>query len=314
MQSRRPQRIDQRLIAFPSRAESASQNQFTGPGKNLSANESIAALEQSNPSAKVGVSWSVGLQPTTTMYPGSKGIPGKKTVIVTGGSQGIGAGAVKAFLDRGYNVVANSRNISRSGTFTASDRLALVDGSAADPDTAVKIADVAKKKFGSIDALVNNAGIFFTKHFTDYTTEDLRSLVSTNIEGFLYITQLTIRQMLAQRTGGSIVNITATLADHPTQGFNAVVPMITKGGLNTATRHLAMEYAKEGIRVNAVAPGTVDTPMHKDAPRDFLNTLQPMGRISEVKDIVDAIVYLTEAGEVTGEVLHVDGGAHIGKW
>ncbi len=238
----------------------------------------------------------------------------QKTAIVTGGSQGIGAGLVKAFLDRGYNVVANSRNITTSGAFVASDRLALVDGSIAEAATAARIADVATSRFGSIDALVNNAGIFFSKPFTDYTVDDLRSLVSVNIEGFLFISQLAIKQMLAQKTGGSIVNITSTMVDHPIAGINAAVAMITKGGLEAATRSLAMEYAQQGIRVNAVAPGIVDTPMHKDDPKDFLRTLQPMGGISAVKDIVDAIVYLTEAGQVTGEVLHVDGGAHVGKW
>jgi NAD(P)-dependent dehydrogenase (short-subunit alcohol dehydrogenase family) len=237
-----------------------------------------------------------------------------KTAIVTGGSQGIGAGVVRTFLGRGYNVVANSRNITKSRAFEASDTLALVDGTIAEAATAAKVAGVAKSKFGSIDALINNAGIYFTKHFTDYTIEDLRSLVSVNIEGFLFISQLAIKQMLAQRTGGSIVNVTATLVDHPIAGINSAVPMITKGGLEAVTRSLAMEYAKQGIRVNAVAPGVVDTPMHSGHPKDFLKTLQPMGQISDVKDIVDAIVYLTEAGQVTGEVLHVDGGAHVGKW
>lgn len=238
----------------------------------------------------------------------------QKTAIVTGGSQGIGAGLVKAFLERGYNVVANSRNITKSGAFETSDKLALVDGSIADAATAAKIAEVAKSQFGSIDALVNNAGIYFSKRFTDYTVDDLRSLVSVNIEGFLFISQLAIKQMLAQKTGGSIVNITSTLVDHPIAGANSAVPMITKGGLEAVTRSLAMEYVKEGIRVNAVAPGIVDTPMHKNDPKDFLKTLQPMGQISDVKDIVDAIIYLTEAVQVTGEVLHVDGGAHVGKW
>ena len=238
----------------------------------------------------------------------------QKTVIVTGGSQGIGAGLVKAFLDRGYNVVANSRNITKSGVFEASDKLALVDGSIAEAATAAKVAEVAKSEFGSIDALVNNAGIYFSKQFTDYTVDDLRLLVSVNIEGFFFISQLAIKQMLAQKTGGSIVNITTTLADHPIAGVNCAVPMITKGGLQAVTRSLAMEYVKEGIRVNAVAPGTVDTPMNKEKPKDFLKTLQPMGQISDVQDIVDAIVYLTEANQVTGEVLHVDGGAHVGKW
>jgi len=238
----------------------------------------------------------------------------QKTVIVTGGSRGIGAGLVTAFLDRDYNVAANSRNISKSGTFEASDKLALVDGSIAEAATAAKIVEVAKKKFGSIDALVNNAGIYFSKHFTDYTIDDLRSLTSVNIEGFFFMSQLAIKEMVAQETGGSIVNITTTLVGHPIAGINSAVPMITKGGLEAVTRSLAMEYVKQGIRVNAVAPGIVDTPMHKNDPKEFLKTLQPMGRISEVKDIVDAVVYLTEAGQVTGEVLHVDGGAHVGKW
>ncbi len=238
----------------------------------------------------------------------------QKTVIVTGGSRGIGAGLVTAFLDRDYNVVANSRNISKSGTFEASDKLALVDGSIAEAATAAKIVEVAKNKFGSIDALVNNAGIYFSKHFTDYTIDDLRSLTSVNIEGFLFMSQLAIKEMVAQETGGSIVNITTTLVGHPIAGINSAVPMITKGGLEAVTRSLAMEYVKQGIRVNAVAPGIVDTPMHKNDPKEFLKTLQPMGQISEVKDIVDAVVYLTEAGQVTGEVLHVDGGAHVGKW
>jgi NAD(P)-dependent dehydrogenase (short-subunit alcohol dehydrogenase family) len=238
----------------------------------------------------------------------------QKTVIVTGGSQGIGAGLVKAFLDRDYNVVANSRNITRSGSFEASDKLALVDGSIAEAATAAKIAEVAKSTFGSIDALVNNAGIYFSKPFTDYTVDDLRSLMSVNIEGFLFISQIVIKQMLAQKIGGSIVNITTTLVDHPIAGVNAAVSMITKGGLQAVTRSLAMEYAKQGIRVNAVAPGIVDTPMLKDHERAFLKTLQPMGQMSDVKDVVDAIVYLTEARQVTGEVLHVDGGAHVGRW
>jgi NAD(P)-dependent dehydrogenase (short-subunit alcohol dehydrogenase family) len=241
-------------------------------------------------------------------------IPRQKTAIVTGGSQGIGAGLVQAFLERGYRVVANSRNISSSGVFRASDQLALVDGSIAEAATAQQIAEIARSRFGSIDALVNNAGIFFSKPFTEYTVEDLRSLVSVNLEGFLCISQLAIQQMLAQGTGGSIVNITSTMVQHPIAGANASVAMMTKGGLEAARRSLALEYAKQGIRVNAVAPGIVDTPMHRDDPKDLLRTLQPMGGISTVKDIVDAIMYLTEAGQVTGEVLHVDGGAHVGKW
>jgi NAD(P)-dependent dehydrogenase (short-subunit alcohol dehydrogenase family) len=237
-----------------------------------------------------------------------------KTVIVTGGSQGIGAGAVRAFLDRGYRVVANSRNITKSHRFEGADRLALVDGNISEARTAEGIVEVAMSKFGSIDVLINNAGIYFSKPFIEYTIDDLHALISVNIEGFFFISQFAIKQMLAQKSGGSIVNITSTLVDHPIAGANASIPMMTKGGLEAVTRNLAMEYAKQGIRVNAVAPGIVDTPMHTNNPKDFLKTLQPMGQISSVKDIVDAIVYLTEAGQVTGEVLHVDGGAHIGKW
>jgi NAD(P)-dependent dehydrogenase (short-subunit alcohol dehydrogenase family) len=239
---------------------------------------------------------------------------GVKTAIVTGGSQGIGAGLVKAFLERGYNVVANARTITTSGAFEASDNLALVDGNIAEAATATTITDTALRRFGSIDVLVNNAGIYFAKPFTDYTIEDLRSLEAVNVEGFLLITQLAIKQMVTQQTGGCIVNVTASLADHPIAGVNVAVPMITKGGVESATRSLAMEYARLGIRVNAVAPGVVETPMHQSDPKAFLRTLQPMGQIADVHDIVDAIVYLTEAGQVTGEVLHVDGGAHIGKW
>jgi len=238
---------------------------------------------------------------------------GSKTIIVTGASQGIGAGVAKAFLDRGYNVVATSRHITKSATFAA-DNLAMVDGDIGDPRTALKVAETAIDRFGSIDALVNNAGIFFTKRFTDYTAEDFRSLVSTNLEGFLYVTQLAIKQMLAQKSGGSIVTITASLADNPIVDVNAAVPMITKGGLNAVTHQLAMEYAREGIRVNAVAPGVVATPLHKATPEDVMKKLSPMGLVSTVKEIADAVVYLTEAQTVTGEVLHVDGGAHRGKW
>ncbi|HUJ83196.1 MAG TPA: SDR family oxidoreductase [Candidatus Acidoferrales bacterium] len=238
----------------------------------------------------------------------------QKTVIVTGGSQGIGAGVAKAFLDRGYNVVATARNITKSGAFQPSDRLALVDGNIAEAATATNIAAAAKNKFGSIDALVNNAGIYFAKPFTDYTVEDLRTLTAVNLEGFLLITQLAVKQMLTQNAGGSIVNLTTTMVDHPFAGVHASVAMITKGGLQAVTRSLALEYAKQGIRFNAVAPGIVDTFMHSGQSMDAFKSLQPMGKFSQVKDIVDAIVYLTEAVQVTGEVLHVDGGAHAGGW
>jgi NAD(P)-dependent dehydrogenase (short-subunit alcohol dehydrogenase family) len=237
-----------------------------------------------------------------------------KTIIVTGASQGIGAALVKTFLERDYSVVASSRNMTRSGAFVPSDKLALVDGDIGQLATATKIVETATSRFRSIDALINNAGIFFSKAFTDYTTEDFKVLSSTNLEGFIYVTQLAIKQMVAQKSGGSIVSITTTLAGHPIAGENASVPMITKGGIEAITRSLAMEYAKDGIRVNAVAPGVVDTPMHKNDPKELLKSLSPLGRIVDVQDIADAVLYLTEARLVTGEVLHVDGGAHVGKW
>jgi NAD(P)-dependent dehydrogenase (short-subunit alcohol dehydrogenase family) len=236
-----------------------------------------------------------------------------KTVIVTGASQGIGAAVVQAFLGRGYNVVATSRRVSKAG-FAPSPNLALVDGDIGQAATAANIAQTAISKFGSIDSLVNNAGAFLVKPFMDYTAEDFRSLVSTNLEGFFFITQLAVKQMLSQGTGGSVTSLTASLAQHPIAGLPASISMLTKGGLNAITVSLASEYAKNNIRFNAVAPGAVDTPIVKDIPKDFLMTLSPMGAISEAKDIADAVIYLTEARHITGEVLHVDGGMHVGKW
>jgi NAD(P)-dependent dehydrogenase (short-subunit alcohol dehydrogenase family) len=238
----------------------------------------------------------------------------RKTVVVTGASQGIGACIVRTFLERGYSVVANSRNITKSGAFAPSDKLALVDGDIGEIATAAKIVETTINKFRSIDALVNNAGIFFAKPFTNYTADDFRALASTNLEGFIYISQLAIKQMVAQKSGGSIVSITTSMVEHPIAGVPASVPMITKGGIDAITRSLAIEYAKDGIRVNAVAPGIVDTPMHRNDPKEFLKSLSPLGRISDVQDIAEAVLYLTEARQVTGEVLHVDGGAHVGKW
>jgi NAD(P)-dependent dehydrogenase (short-subunit alcohol dehydrogenase family) len=240
--------------------------------------------------------------------------PNQKTVIVTGASQGIGSGIVQAFLARGYNVVGTARNATKSKELSASDHLALIDGDIGQFETAQKVAELAIKRFGSIDAVVANAGIFLVKPFTDYTPDDFRALVSTNLAGFIYVTQLAVKQMLSQKSGGSIVTISAALADNPIAGVTASLSMITKGGLNAVTRSLALEYAKEHIRFNAVAPGVVDSPLHANDSEDSLKTLSPMGTISSVEDIASAVVYLTEARHITGEVLHVDGGAHIGKW
>jgi len=234
----------------------------------------------------------------------------KKTAIVTGASQGIGAGLVEAFLKEAYNVVGTSLNVQ---SLTASSNLVLVEGDIGKPETAAKTVDAAINHFGTIDVLVNNAGILRTKPFTDFATEDFNALFSTNLLGFLYITQLTVKQMLKQKSG-NVVTITASLADQPVASEPASVSMITKGGLNSVTRSLAIEYAKDGIRFNAVAPGVVDSPMHKDDSKEFLKTFQPMGKIVEVKDIVDAVLYLAQADQVTGEILHVDGGSHAGRW
>jgi NAD(P)-dependent dehydrogenase (short-subunit alcohol dehydrogenase family) len=234
---------------------------------------------------------------------------GAKTVIVTGASQGIGAAIAQAFLDRGYNVVATSRSMSKAG-FAPSPHLATVDGDIGQAATAEKVAQTAVSKFGTIDHLVNNAGIFSAKPFTDYTTEEFHAFVSTNLEGFIFVTQLAVRQMLSQGGGGSVTSITASLAGNPIAGLPASIPMMTKGGIDAITLSLASEYAKQKIRFNAVAPGVVDTPLHGNntKPRSA------MGTFSQPKDIAEAVVYLTEAGHVTGEVLHVDDGAHVGQW
>lgn len=237
----------------------------------------------------------------------------QKTAIVTGASQGIGAGLVEAFLERGYNVVANSRNITKTNPFPPSPNLALVDGDIGDPKIAPKIAETAVSRFGRIDSLINNAGIFIPKPFTEYTTEEFNALVSTTLAGFLYITQASVKQMLKQKSG-SIVNISTTLVEQPIAGVSAAVQIMVKGGLDAVTGALAMEYAKDGIRINTVGAGIIKTPMHKPETHDALKGLNPVGRLGEIKEIVDAVLYLTDATFTTGEILHVDGGSHAGKW
>ena len=234
---------------------------------------------------------------------------GKKTAIITGASGGIGSGLVEGFLREGYNVVATSRHASRE--LTASGSLVLVDGDIGKQQTANQAVEAAINNFGSIDVLVNNAGIFLNKPFTDFTTEDFDALVSTNLLGFFYITQRTVKEMLKQKSG-CVVSITAALADRPIAGENGSVSMITKGGLNSATQNLAIEYAKDGIRFNAVAPGEVDTPMHRNDPKD--STSQPIIKRATVKDVVDAVLYLVQASHVSGEILHVDGAAPARRW
>ncbi len=234
---------------------------------------------------------------------------GKRTAIITGASGGIGSGLVEGFLREGYNVVATSRHASRE--LTASGSLVLVDGDIGKQQTANQAVEAAINNFGSIDVLVNNAGIFLNKPFIDFTTEDFDALVSTNLLGFFYITQRAVKEMLKQKSG-CVVSITAALADRPIAGENGSVSMITKGGLNSATQNLAIEYAKDGIRFNAVAPGEVDTPMHGNDPKD--STSQPIIKRATVKDVVDAVLYMVQASHVSGEILHVDGAAPARRW
>jgi NAD(P)-dependent dehydrogenase (short-subunit alcohol dehydrogenase family) len=236
------------------------------------------------------------------------------TIVITGASQGIGAGLVNRFLERGYNVVATSRAMSKSTNVPDSERLARVDGDIADPATAAKVVATALAKFGSVDALVNNAGVFIPKAFIDTTVEEYRKLQSTNVDGFVFMTQHVLRQMIAQGTGGSIVSITSSMTSSPIAGVLATATMITKGGIEAASRSIAMEHAPQGIRVNLVAPGMVDTPMHGATDKNALATLSPLHGISSVDEIVDAVVYVTEAPRVTGETIRVDGGGHLGKW
>jgi NAD(P)-dependent dehydrogenase (short-subunit alcohol dehydrogenase family) len=237
----------------------------------------------------------------------------KETVIVTGASQGIGAAIVRLFLNRGYRVVATSRSVTKAG-FAPSPDLAIVDGDIGKPATAENVVQTAVARFGSIDHVVNNAGIFLVKPFTEFTADEVHRFVSTNLEGFIYITQLAVKQMLTQGTAGSVTSITASLAENPIAGVPASIPMMTKGGLNALILSLSSEYAKNGIRFNAVAPGVVDTPILKTATQDFIKSLSPMGTIADANEIADAVLYLTEARHVTGEVLHVDGGSHVGRW
>jgi len=237
-------------------------------------------------------------------------MPGKKTAIITGASGGIGAGLIEGFLTEGYNVVGTSLEASRKLSASADmlpDNLVLLDGDISKPQTADDAVEAAIKNFGSIDVLVNNAGIFLNKPLTDITIDDFNALVSINLLGFFYMTQRVVKEMLKQKSG-CVVSITAALADRPISGENGSISMITKGGLNAATQNLAVEYARDGIRFNAVAPGEVNTPMHPDTPKD--STVKR----ATVKDIVDAVLYLVRAGHVSGEILHVDGGAPARRW
>jgi NAD(P)-dependent dehydrogenase (short-subunit alcohol dehydrogenase family) len=231
----------------------------------------------------------------------------QKVAIITGASQGFGAGLVKAYRDRNYRVVANSRSIKTSSD---PDILA-VAGDVSDPATAKQIVAQALERFGRIDTLVNNAGIFIAKPFTDYSEEDYASILAINLGSFFRLTKLVAAEMLKQGSG-HIVQVTTSLVDHANSNVPSVLASLTKGGLNAATKSLAIEYAKKGIRVNAVAPGVIKTPMHAPETHEFLANLHPVGRMGEARDIVDAILFLEGASFVTGEILHVDGGQSAG--
>lgn len=231
----------------------------------------------------------------------------KKVVIITGASQGIGAAVVQAYRALDYRVVATSRSIQPS---TDPDILT-VAGDIADRATAQRVIHETLATFGRIDSLINNAGIFVAKPFTAYTQEDYANVLAVNLNGFFYITQLAIAEM-EKNNAGHIVNVTTSLADHAIDGVPSVLANLTKGGLNSATKSLAIEYAKRGIRANAVSPGIIKTPMHGAETHAALGQLHPVGHMGEVSDIAQAIVYLENAGFVTGEILHVDGGQSAG--
>lgn len=233
----------------------------------------------------------------------------KKVAVVTGASQGIGAGLVREFLVRGYHVVANSRSIKPD----AFANVLAIAGDIADPAIAERVIGEAVEKYGRVDTLVNNAGMFIAKPFIEYTEADFSDKISLNLAGFFDISQRAVRRMLMQG-GGHIVNVTTTLVNQPVKGVPSALASLTKGGLDAVTRSLAIEYADKGIRVNAVAPGIIKTPMHKPETHEFLAGLHPLGRMGEIREIVEAVLYLESAQFVTGETLHVDGGAHAGHW
>ena len=231
----------------------------------------------------------------------------QKVVVITGASQGIGAELVKGYRDRNYRVVANSRSIKPSSD---PDVLA-IPGDIADPKTAQHVVSQALERFGRIDSLVNNAGVFVAKPFVDYTDDDFASVLALNLGGFFRLTKLVAAEMLKQGSG-HIVQITTSLVDHANSSIPSVLASLTKGGLNAATRSLAIEYASKGIRVNAVSPGIIKTPMHPAATHEFLAAQHPVGRMGEIRDVVDAVLFLESAPFVTGEILHVDGGQSAG--
>jgi NAD(P)-dependent dehydrogenase (short-subunit alcohol dehydrogenase family) len=234
---------------------------------------------------------------------------GRKVAIVTGASQGIGAALVEAYRDRDYRVVATARSIVQGD-----DRdVVAVPGDIGDPATAERVVGEAVARFGRVDTLVNNAGVFLSKPFTEFTLDDYADNMSVNVAGFFHVTQRAAAEMLRQGSG-HVVSVTTSLVDQPIAGLPAALASLTKGALNAVTRSLAIEYAARGIRVNAVAPGIIKTPMHPPATHAALAALHPVGRMGEVRDVVEAVLYLESAAFVTGEILRVDGGQHAGRW
>ncbi len=240
-----------------------------------------------------------------------------KTAIVTGASSGIGLALARALLDRGYAVIGNARTLSRlkeaSDALGSPERFVPVDGDIVRPEVGKRLFEAALDRFGHVDVLVNNAGVFIAKPTTDYDVDDVEQMIGTNLKGFVYPSQQAARHM-AERGSGSIINITASLASLPQAAVPALLAVLIKGGIDHATRALALELAPKGVRVNAIAPGVIDTPMHTPATHEFLKTLSPMKRIGTVGEVVAAALHLLDAEFTTGVVLPVDGGAATGRW
>jgi NAD(P)-dependent dehydrogenase (short-subunit alcohol dehydrogenase family) len=238
----------------------------------------------------------------------------KQMAIVTGASSGIGLGITRALLERGYGVVANSRTISKSGELKSSADLVLVDGDIGKKETAIKVVNAAVKHFGRVDLLVNNAGIYMPKPFTEYSEEDFETMIGTNVAGYFFVTQQAVAQMRKQKFG-HIVSIATFLIDQPLAGAPISLPVITKSTMPAFSRALAMEYVGEGIRANTISPGVVDTPMHANDDHEMLKMLHPIHRLVQISEIVDALLFLQSAPMINGENLRIDGGAHAGaKW
>jgi NAD(P)-dependent dehydrogenase (short-subunit alcohol dehydrogenase family) len=238
----------------------------------------------------------------------------KQVAIVTGASSGIGLGITRALLEHGYRVVANSRTISKSKDLKPSADLVLVDGDIGKKEIAIKVSDAAVRHFDRIDLLVNNAGIYIPKPFTEYTPEDFETMIGTNIAGYFFVTQQVVAHMRKQKSG-HIVSISTVLTDQPLAGAPISLPVITKSTIPAFSRALAMEYVADGIRVNTISLGVVDTPMHANDDHELLKKLHPIPRLVQISEIVDALFYLQSAPMVNGENIRIDGGAHAGaKW